>query len=33
MGVNVPLENASAMFRAELIVGTDGITRAVRLVE
>jgi hypothetical protein len=33
MGVNVPIENGSAMVRADLIVGQDGITRAVKLIE
>jgi hypothetical protein len=33
MGVNVPLENGSEMLKADLIVGPDGVTRAVKLVE
>lgn len=33
MGVNVPIENSSQIFRADLIVGPDGVTRAVKLVE
>jgi hypothetical protein len=33
MGVNVPIENGSEMVKADLIVGPDGVTRAVKLVE
>lgn len=33
MGVNVPIENGSEMIKADLIVGPDGVTRAVKLVE
>lgn len=33
MGVNVPIENGSEMLKADLIVGPDGVTRAVKLVE
>jgi hypothetical protein len=33
MGVDVPLENESATLKADLLVGPDGITRAIRLVE
>ena len=33
MGVNVPLENGSETVRADLLVGADGVTRAVRVVE
>lgn len=33
MGVNVPIENGSEVFKADLIVGADGVTRAVKLVE
>ena len=33
MGVNVPLENESPTVKADLLVGPDGVTRAIRLVE
>lgn len=33
LGVNVPLENDYATIKADLLVGMDGVTRAVRLVE
>jgi hypothetical protein len=33
LGVNMPLENDVATVKADLLVGTDGVTRAVRLVE
>ena len=33
MGINVPLENESPTVKADLIVGPDGVTRAIRLVE
>ncbi len=33
LGVNLPLENESETVRAELLVGTDGVTRAIRLVK
>ena len=33
MGLNVPLENDHATVKADLLVGNDGVTRAVRLVE
>ena len=33
MGINVPLENDSPTVKADLIVGPDGVTRAIRLVE
>ncbi len=33
MGVNVPLENGSETVKADLLVGADGVTRAVRVVE
>lgn len=33
MGVNVPLENDSETVKADLLVGPDGMTRAVRLVK
>lgn len=33
MGVNVPLENESETVKADLLVGPDGVTRAIRLVE
>ena len=33
MGMNVPLENESPTMKADLLVGPDGVTRAIRLVE
>lgn len=33
LGVNVPLENGSETVKADLLVGADGVTRAVRVVE
>ena len=33
LGIDVPLENDRATVRADLLVGMDGVTRAVRLVE
>lgn len=32
LGVNLPLENDAETVRADLLVGRDGVTRAVRLV-
>jgi len=33
MGINVPLENESATVKADLLIGSDGVTRAIRVVE
>lgn len=33
MGFNVSLENASPTVKADLLIGPDGVTRAIRLVE
>ena len=33
MGFNVSLENESPTVKADLLIGPDGVTRAVRLVE
>ena len=33
LGMNVPLENESPTVKADLLVGPDGVTRAIRLVE
>ena len=33
MGLNVPLENESPTVKADLLVGPDGVTRAIRLVD
>ncbi len=33
LGVNMPLENDHAMVKADLLIGMDGVTRAIRLVE
>jgi hypothetical protein len=33
MGINVPLENESATVKADLLVGSDGVTRGIRVVD
>jgi hypothetical protein len=33
LGVNMPLENDAAVGKADLLIGADGVTRAVRLVQ
>lgn len=33
MGVNIPLENDAEVIKADLLVGNDGVTRAIRIVE
>jgi len=33
LGVNVPLENDSETVKADLLVGADGVTRAIRVVK
>ena len=33
MGVNIPLENDAEVLKADLLVGNDGVTRAIRVVE
>lgn len=33
MGVDVPLENETDTVKADLLVGSDGVTRAIRLVK
>lgn len=33
MGMNVPLENESPTVKADLLIGPDGVTRAIRIVE
>lgn len=33
MGINVPLENESATVKADLLIGSDGVTRGIRVVE
>lgn len=33
MGVNIPLENDAEVVKADLLVGNDGVTRAIRIVE
>jgi len=33
LGVNIPLENDEEMVKADLLVGSDGVTRAVRIVD
>lgn len=31
MGVNVPIENSAEMITADLLIGPDGVTRAIRM--
>lgn len=33
MGVNLPIENSPEKIKADLLIGTDGIARAIRFVE
>lgn len=33
MGIDVPLENETASVKAEIVVGPDGVTRALRLLD
>ncbi|HKP68080.1 MAG TPA: hypothetical protein VJV05_02275 [Pyrinomonadaceae bacterium] len=33
MGVDIPLENDAEVIKADLLVGNDGVTRAIRVVE
>jgi hypothetical protein len=33
MGVDVPLENDSGTVKADLLIGSDGVTRAIRVVK
>jgi len=33
MGVNIPLENEAETVKADLLVGNDGVTRAIRVVK
>ena len=33
MGVDVPLENGPETVKADLLIGTDGVTRAIRVVK
>jgi hypothetical protein len=33
LGVNLPVENESARIKTDLLVGADGVARAIRLVE
>ena len=33
MGINVPLENDSDTVKADILIGPDGVTRAIRLVK
>ena len=33
LGVNIPVENASARIKTDLLVGADGVARAIRFVE
>lgn len=33
MGVDVPLENESGTVKADLLIGSDGVTRAIRVVK
>jgi hypothetical protein len=33
MGINIPVENESAKIKTDLLISSDGVTRAVRLVK
>ena len=33
MGINIPLENGAEVVKADLLVGPDGVARAVRLAK
>ena len=33
MGVDIPLENEAETVKADLLVGNDGVTRAIRVVK
>lgn len=33
IGVNVPLENADEVVKADLLIGRDGVTRAIRVID
>ena len=33
LGVNIPLENDDTVVKADLLIGRDGVTRAIRLVD
>jgi hypothetical protein len=33
MGVDIPLENGREMVKTDLLIGSDGMARAVRIVE
>lgn len=33
LGVNIPLENGPEFIKADLLVGSDGVTRAIRVVK
>ena len=33
MGVDIPLENEAELIKTDLLVGTDGVTRAIRVVK
>ena len=33
LGLNIPLENDDAIVKADLLVGRDGVTRAIRVVD
>lgn len=33
MGINVPLENDDEVVKADLLVGSDGVTRAIRVIK
>lgn len=33
LGVDIPLENDDAIIRADLLIGRDGVTRAIRVVD
>jgi hypothetical protein len=33
LGVNIPLENDKQIIKTDLLIGPDGVPRAIRLVE
>ncbi|MFL6466721.1 MAG: hypothetical protein ACJ72Z_02045 [Pyrinomonadaceae bacterium] len=33
MGINIPIENGAEVIKADLLIGPDGVTRAVRLAK
>ena len=33
LGVNIPLENDDTVIKADLLIGRDGVTRAIRMID